>query len=337
MMSTSRYLLILGLLTLFALPVLAGDLPQAVEEIGGDAYDWISASRVLTPDGQLKPGLPEMLRDEVEYQLRHAEYVGQGDYVVSREKPHGKGREECDHAVEWRSFGLPRGGAHVPLDSQGLLGSSVLLSEVAVAATLGAGQFGFSSDGHPMILHDLTDIERLRMGSGVPTRVLIQHEMVATHGRVFCSIRDYARPRWEEPPRTGDRIVLLGHSTLDGVFRSGMKWGGSVALVQRDNGLDWGMGPLANGVLVSTDGASIRPAAPARLRTLRAYIDMAVRNDLFRLTEDLVSQPYRSPDRTRFGEAWRTYREAGCHVSGVSRMSDNTWTPRLSCLRRPER
>ncbi len=283
------------LVALLALPtaVAAEGHPQTLGKRDRDrGYEWVAASRVLTSDGFVKAGgVHERLRKGLEEQLQQSA------------ADHGLEDGEVPATKQWCA--PPYITADYPLpEGDGRFISALLLSEVAVTATLGEAIPGFFVNGNPGTLFALSNVVPLHGQSPSVEYVLVPFDRLVVHGRVFCAVNP-STPKWsgKTHPKVGDRVALLAAWPKDGVVRTNM-WnhGSSLGLVFDDGRLQWDN-------LVS---------GPGNLASLQERVDEAVSGRLFELTTHLVSQEYGSAERREFVETWRSYESDGCRVVGVA-------------------
>ncbi len=288
----------LSLLATLAAPVAADDHPKTVGPHDIDrGYAWYAASRVLAADGSVKATrLPKWLREGLEWQVQRssAEHgLEDGEVPPSRE-----------HCAPWSgSVTWP------PSETAGDFASVLLLSEVAVHATLGEGIPGFTQNGNPMVLFPLSDVVRLHGRSSSPDYLLVSFDRLVVRGRVFCAVSPSHANAWgTRPPGKGDRVVLLGPWSSDGVVRARASHPESAALAQiagDDDELFW---KSSFGI------ASVMSNEPRTLAGLQERVDEAVVGRLFDLTAHLVSQEYGSPERREWAEKWRKQHENNCRI-----------------------
>ena len=267
------------LLSTLSLPVAAGDHPNTVGPHDPDrGYAWYAASRVLTADGSVKAArLPRWLRKGLEWQVqRSSTEHGLEDGQVP------PSREHCAPRLGFVTW--------PPGETGGDFASVLLLSEIAVHATLGARIPGFTQNGNPMVLFPLSDVVRLHGRSSSPDYVLVSFDRLVIRGRVFCAVSPSHAEVWgAEPPVRGDRVVLLGPWSSDGVMRARASHPASASLakVTGDDELIWkpSLGVVFGG--------------PRTLAGLQARVDEAVFGGLFDLTAHLHAQEWGSPERRR--------------------------------------
>ncbi len=277
-------------LFLMSLPAVAGH-PTAIGE-GHMGYEWVAASHLLTTDGSVKGGeVGEDARHHLEWQLQYGvEGYGLEDGLPSQEQ------EFC--APRFPLFVSP------PAPESGRFDTTLLLSDVAVSATIGEAIPGFDHLGNPVMLFPLSDGVPLRGSSPIPGYALVPVDRMVYRGRVFCRL---VGPRfWEtdDPPEVGDRVVVIGHWTDGGVVRLGLVLTAALALIDDDGErLEWPF-PFARRY----------PDTPASMRDLSSRVGEAESGGLFELTRHLVSQESGSPERRAFSASWEHHHRGGCRV-----------------------
>ncbi len=295
----------LAALAVFALPVMGGH-PRTLGKRDTDrGYEWIAASRVLNADGSLKGRIPgEWLREGLEWQVQRSRIrhgLDEGGVPSSN--------EFCAPKQPFAPFFLP--------ETDGRFSATLLLSEVAVAATLEESVSGFDTVGNPVVLFALSDVAPLHGYTPIPEYALIPFDRLVVHNRVFCLTKDLT-PSWREaPPKVGDRVVLIGSWSRDAVVRLTGWRGQAVALAQvdEDEKLRW--------AFAAND-------APSDMAGLRGRIDEAVFGGLFDLTVGFVSKEYGAPERREFGEMWSAFHKNGCRVRKAEQL-DGGWKFHTDC------
>ncbi len=286
--------IIVYLFLMLPLSAVAGDHPRTVgpRDVDG-GHEWVAASRVLATDGSVKPiRMSDRLRDDLEWQLQRS--------AVDHGLEDGQVPSTGDYCSPISSVITPPPG-----ESDGRFSTVLLLSEVAVSATLEDGIPGFDGMGNPVVLFSLSDTVPLHAHSPIPQYVLVPFDRLVISGRVFCRVNVIVH-FWEqnEPPQIGDRVVVVGSWTADGVVRMG-KWHhtGALALVGEEGALTWKF--------------AVNNTGPRTLAGLQRRVDEAVLGNLFDFTAHLVSQEVGSPERREFAENWWKLHEDGCRVVEV--------------------
>lgn len=190
------------------------------------------------------------------------------------------------------------------------LDGTLLLSEVAVTATVSEIIPGFSEMGGPMAMLRLSDASALTGRSPIPDYALIQLKTMAIDGTVFCD-RDAGL---DHEPQVGDRVVVIG-SWFNGVVPQGHLTGG----LFRD---------------IAPDG-SIYPLPWRGIRTLDALLDNIERLEakgLFAKTAPIARDLY-SNDRSTLSVAVDSSPLDGarCHVDNLSVSEDGSWSVEFDC------
>ena len=270
---------------------------QHPETLGYDVdrgYEWVAASRVLNADGSLNDQpMHEWLREGVDWQLKHSK-VDHGSREGRIPPP-----ESCATRLSYVSS--------PPTEvAGGLFDTTLLLSDVAVTASLEEAIPGFSAHGNPVVLFVMSDVVPLRPGSRLANYLLIPFDRLVVNGRVFCAINP--NHQWwpdAEHPVPGDRMVVIGASSNDGVVRMNTwQYTGTVARVREGAPLLWGFSVR-------------RGTGPKTFSGLEARIGQAVSGGLFDFAADLALQEYNSEGRREFGELWLNLHGEGCRVQSV--------------------
>ncbi len=158
---------------------------------------------------------------------------------------------------------------------------ALLLSDVAIEATIAAVTPGFRQDGAPVLLLTLSDVLPLHRRSALPAHVLLPVGRLVIEGHVYCGSAESVVGL---PPVSGDRVVVVGAWRTGAVVNVGDMETGSFAVVTGDS-LVWSWG---------------RGYGPSTADDLRALVDRAVAERLFDSAERLVHQPWGSADRRQF-------------------------------------
>lgn len=141
-------------------------------------YQGTAATRALNPDGTVSESLPPSSRRHVERKM--AAFEHQFGSAAEHGLEHGTvvPREFCplESRPSW-GFGLA--------DHLG----SVLLSEVAVEATVSGTTIGLSPGGSPNVLLELTDLGPLTRRSPTPQYAIVSVGQMAIGDHVFCGER----------------------------------------------------------------------------------------------------------------------------------------------------
>ncbi len=283
-------------------------------DVGTYGHDWVAASTVLTRAGTVRQsGLNWRLREGLEWQLQRrfsADALEEGEIPATDAScaPHRMSR-----------------GFYVQEEQDGRFSSALLLSNVAVTATLTEGVPGFFANGNPGVLFALSDVVPLHAGSEPVDYVLVPHDRLVLHGRVFCAVTP-SESRWSgrRQPTTGDQVVVMGARGEHGIVRTGALWGhlGFLALMDDEQTLHWDSGMTQN------------VGRPESLDALRTRVREAVSGGLLDVTSHLLFQEYGSPERVQFTRELQRYEDKGCRVSSAARSPDgDNWVARkLVCI-----
>ncbi len=275
-------------------------------------YEWVAASRVLTADGFVKStGVHDRLREGLEWQLQRSAV------------DHGLENGDVPSTDQWCAPDVMELGSYPETEHDGRFISVLLLSEVAVAATLNEAIPGFLTNGNPGLLFELSDIVPLHQRARTVGYIVVPVDRLVVHSRVFCAVNP-SDIVWggTAQPEVGDRVVVLGNWPAEDVVRVKQWWthGGTLAQVRDQGTLQWD-------VTVTSGG-------PTTLTGLQARADEAVAGGLFDMTRHLVSQEFGSPDRREFVETWRAYESNGCRIAAVAERPGEGLVPsRFVCPR----
>ena len=271
------------------------------------SYNWIlqwhAASTVLDHDGSVKASLhiPALMRSALDRQLAwfSARYTD-SDPLQGQTAGYLSSREYC---------APPLGVAdkRPPEIHGGDFSSVLLLSEVAVTATVSEVIPGFVGTGEPELLFALAHVEPLHDRSRSPTYFMAPVGQFVVNGRMFCGER-----LWNEVvPRAGDRVVVVGRWN-QGIVRMGHSLTGALALTPSNGDpLTWRFMAVESG--------------PPTLSGLRQRTDEAVKGGLFDLAAPLLLKASFSADRERFSESWWKHHQNGCRIRSAQRLDDGSW------------
>ncbi len=281
-------------------------------------YEWVVASRLLNADGSVKLStrMPERLRKGLEWQLQNS---APAPDLEDGEIP---SPDQCaPHPPDVTSSSMPGS------EQDGRFVSALLLSEVAVTATVAGIVPGFFRGGNPGVLLSLSDVSPLHGRSASIGHVLLPVERTSANGRVFCAVMDRDHHIPTPPPPPGTRVVVMGAwSSEDVVWGNTQGRMGYLATVDSAEALRW-----IGGFFWSEE-------RPSTLASLQRRVDEAARGGLFDVTADLVSQDIESPERTEFVKTWASYEPDGCRVVEVAELPGVGLMPsRTVCPRRPQR
>jgi len=278
-------------------------------------FEWVAASEVLSDDGSLasRP-MHRLLREGLEWQLQNAPKPGA---FAEAELPPP---ESCAPMQVIASYPTTESGDH--------FGTTLLLSDVAMTATVHEAIPGFDEVGNPVVLFALADAVRLHPYASTLEYVLVPFDRLLVHGRVFC-LSNGPGTWWRGalPPAPGDQVVVIGSWSADGVVRMG-RYRHSGALVRIREGSE----ELADWLFAATK------ASPRSMADLREEVARVASGGLFALTTHLVGQNSGSAERRAFGKRWRELHQGGCVVVRAEEQPGTGLMPVVSCppSRRPE-
>jgi len=163
----------------------------------------MSVSVALNPDGSVSSKLPDNAREKFEYQMAKFKRL------FGSAAEHGLD----DGVVAPKKFCPPELSLGWGDKIAENLGSILLLSEVAVKATIDSVALGFSAGGSPKALVRLKDVEPLTRRSPSPEYAVFPIGQLVARGHVFCGNRGQigtGEYRGPYQPRAGSRIVVTG-------------------------------------------------------------------------------------------------------------------------------
>lgn len=140
------------------------DSPETWGEFHPDwGYEWTAVSAALNPDGSISRRLPDFARERLE------------TLIERFEKRFGSARRHGlpDRQVVSEKFCPPEASVHWGDMLARHLGATLLLSEVAVKATIESVAFGFDTGGGPAALIRLADTEPLTSRSPAPEYAMV--------------------------------------------------------------------------------------------------------------------------------------------------------------------
>ncbi len=256
-------------------------------------HEWMSVSVALNPDGSVSSKLPDKSREKFE------EQIAKFERLFGSASEHGL--EEG--VVAPKKFCPPEGTIAWGNKIAENLGSILLLSEVAVKATIDSVSLGFGTGGYPKALIGLTDVEPLRSRSPVPEYAVFPIGQLVAHGHVFCGHRGQigtGEYRGPYQPRVGSQIVLIG-GWRDGTVFLGSSDAWYAEL--NDGALEWRFGGYEGRTLEDVTNLI------SRLET----------RGLFEQTDHLARAEQHSKERVRFGQAWGRAVRRGCEPAVINR------------------
>lgn len=190
---------------------------------GPGEFRWVSAAWALEDDGSVATAVPQRLRAELEHRML---YFDENSTCPTPPLP------QWPIAEDWGRFD-----------------AAVLLSDVAVTASVEAVLLGFAQGGSPAALVVLADVVTLHEKSYQPRYVLVPLNRTVIRGRAFCGNETKGKYR----PTVGTRIVVIGSLSDSGVVPLGRVRAGSIATVGEDGTVSWrwldNTGPLTLGDL----------------------------------------------------------------------------------------
>lgn len=305
----STVTLVALVVTLFFPTAVAAQHPETLGFDPDRGYEWVAASRVLRADGSLddRQSTHEWLKEGIGWQLKHSA-VDHGFKEGRTPSP-----ESCATRLSYVSPPPPEVAG-------GMFDTTLLLSDVAVTATLEKAIPGFTTHGNPAVVFALSDVVPLRPGAPHVDYLLVPFDRLVVHGRVFCAINPNHQ-WWPDAghPAVGDHVVVIGSWTSDRVVRmNAWQHTGTVAVVREHKPLIWGFSVR-------------RGTGPTTIANLESRIGEALSGGLFDLTADLVLQEFNSQERREFGQLWLDLHAAGCRVQAVEK-GDSGWLFQRLCL-----
>lgn len=269
------------------------DHPETLGEFyPGHGHEWTAASVALNPDGSVHERALPGLREDLEYQ---AERSLQDHGLAEGEMP-----------PKSHPFCAPVRKVIEPVRQEtNRFDATMLLSEVAVVATVSDIVPGFRLSGNPELLVVLSDVRALRDGSPLPRYLLIPVEGRVIHGKVFCAVNPTGwSSEIEGRSIVGEQLVVMG-AWNDGAFvRAGLNHTAAVAYVRADETLRWTWAGWHDG--------------PGDLVELDERFDEARSAGLFDLTRELLLEPWGSARRLKFGTTLGELsgHSSDCHLRG---------------------
>ncbi len=206
------------------------------------------------------------------------------------------------------------GVAWMPLESRGDFDATIMLSHVAVTATIGAVEFGFDWNTVPSVIVELRDVQLLHHRSLMPDYALIPVGRMVANDSVFCGAvgRD-GSPGFHAT--AGKRIMLVGYWDA-GTVRVGQ--GALLATIGRDSStLRWWFGDSPAYLYDS-------------LADVEQRLEHVVETGMFDYAESARETEFLSDERFDLGRKMERIRRRGCSVSGAS-VVDGEWTLNTVC------
>lgn len=289
--------MLLLLVTAYSEPGHSRDEPEAPETWGSYdpdwGHEWTAVSAALNPDGSVSRRVPDLARERLEA------------LIVRFEQRFGSAAKHGlrDGRVVSEEFCPPEASVHWGNTLARHLDATLLLSEVAVKATIESVAFGFDTGGGPVALIRLADAEPLTGRSPIPEYALVALGQLVVGDRVFCGERGPLSPRnhWlredgevSYQPTVGARIVLIG-SWRGGTVFLGPGHDSWYAEVAKSGQLRW---------IYGFQGKSL-PELKARVAELEAA-------GLFDRTDSLARPEADPHKRMDFARSWSALVDSGC-------------------------
>ena len=316
-MNSSARILVLGIATTLLAGLAAGQAyPESLGDELGDWPLWRAASKSVEPDGSIRWSLPDFGEIDPVVAVWARERIDQ-----FREKfgsAESEGLEELSYPPESYCY-VPDYETVVgtyPDPEVASLDGILLLSEVAVTATVSEIIPGFSAAPGPMVLLALSNGIQLTERSPVPDYVLLPLRRMVIGGIPFCHDRfegvDYE-------PRLGERVVVIG-SWQNGIVPLGKLATGFLFVLESDSRL-------------STVYGGGRRKGTGTIGELTAYMDRLESRGLLEATAHLARQSPDSRDRLEFARTIRSSAatRAECPIDGVSVSRDGAWNLSFDC------
>lgn len=283
------------LVALYSEPGHSSDEPETPETWGEYhpdwGHEWTAVSVALSPDGSVSRHLPDHARERLETLIeRFEERFGS---ATKHGLQHGQ--------VVSEEFCPPEASVHWGDKLARHLGATLLLSEVAVKATIESVAFGFNTGGGPEALIRLEDVEPLTDRSPAPEYAVVSLGQLVVGDRVFCGERGpLASGAWRGPyqPAAGSQIVLIG-GWRDGTVFAGQSHDSWYAEVMEGGELQWRFG---------FQGRS--------LEELQVSIAELEAGGLFARTDSLARPEADPHERMDFARDWSALVDSGCRPAG---------------------
>jgi len=287
----------------------AQNYPERIGEMYGDGAVWIAALKSVEPDGSVTWAVPDL-----------AQVDPWTAKVARKQIDDFKSRfgSIADHGLEDLSYPPLRfctdedlsDVATIPDVLPRSVDGALLLSEVAVTATVSEIVPGFSGMGGPMAMLHLSDVSALTSRSPIPDYALVHLKRMVIDGTVFCD-RDLGV---DYKPGVGDRVVVIG-SWFNGVVPQGYLTGGIFRRIAPGGTID----PLPWQTIRSLDA-------------LQGNVDRLESKGLLAETAQVARALY-SKERSTLSQAVDrpTAGGARCRVDNLSTFEDGSWTVEFDC------
>lgn len=204
------------------------------------------------------------------------------------------GREFCPprDIVQSSTFAGP--------DSAGQFDATILLSEVAVTATVSDVIPGFTVNGAPVVMLHLTDVLTLHERSPSPLYALVPVGQLVVGGRVYCSLEKVTGASETYQPEVGSRVVVIGAWAPLATVPIGFSRTSAFAVVEDHERLSWKF----------YDG-------PETLTQMQTSVGSLVRTGLLEMTESLRGLEEFSDGRAELSSDLFMAHRSGCDVVGA--------------------
>jgi len=271
---------------------IAQELPKTIGQLHpGYGYEWVAASLMLKADGTPN----EEFASDVFF--RGLEY--------QEEWP-------CQPIIV---------GTPPPAESRGYFAASLLLSDVAVKATLREIVPGFEPRGNPSLLFGLSNVEPLRAQTPLPDYVLVPVKELVVGDRTYCqtSTGEATWPRRAPLPRVGDELVVIGRWVSDSVVRMGLhRHTGVLGLVdESDASIRWSFSAWMNG--------------PQTVSSMRRHIESATESGLLDATKSIAQSKRNTPARRDLTDQIIDLQRRECEIEAVEQHNDGELSFRHTC------
>ncbi|MYA08555.1 MAG: hypothetical protein F4060_10815 [Holophagales bacterium] len=187
-------------------------------------------------------------------------------------------------------------------DSAGQFDATVLLSEVAVTATVSEVIPGFTVNGAPVVMLHLTEVLTLHGRSPSPLYALVPVGQLVVDGRIYCSLEKVTGASETYQPEAGTRVVVIGPWASVATVPIGFSRTSAFAVVEDHEKLSWKF----------YDG-------PETMAQLRTSVGSLIRTGLLAMTEHLRGLEEFSAGRPELSSDLFMARRLGCDVVGAEK------------------
>ena len=312
-MKASRKIPSIGVAVISAIVIAASGHAQGHPErlVGLDTERpvWIAASQVVEPDGVIKWSLPDLAQIDQSVAQRAFEQLRRFKSEFGSAEAHGLADLSyppvgfcTDRVYPTMSYGRP------PPNS---LDGTLLVSEVAVTATVAEIIPGLSVMAGPMVMLRLSDTRQLTSRSPIPDYVLIPLQTMVVDGTVLCN----RNTGMAYGPEVGERVVVIG-SWVNGVVPQGHMTNGIIRSVAPDGSIE----PLPWREIAS-------------LAELVVQIDRLEAQGLFVETANLARH-HDSAEHREFARSLDSPSELGegyCNVESLATSENGSWDVTFDC------